>query len=126
MKSYLAKLGDFKFEIDGLGYETLKRKLSFSFQKNDLLSDFPNHQAMGRWDESIDLDGSIILKKRDQVNQLLEMAKKKRPQLFVTGYGEIFGKFLIKDIDLKQSYFIQNGLYLRQDFSISMERYHGK
>ena len=123
MKNYMAKLGDFKFCISQVEYNSLKRSFNFSFNKSDCLKEYPKYHSSGMWEENILLSGEALIKKLEEINPLLDMAKKKEPILFVTGYGEIFGKVIILSIDLDQSFFITDGMFLKQEFSLKMVRY---
>ena len=76
----LAQIGDFLFEIDKTSFSKLSRKVSFGFTSQKRLGNFDNWQDVGKYEETIDIDGTLIAKSQTQLKDFVTMARLKQPQ----------------------------------------------
>lgn len=115
----LGLIGSYKFEINGTNFEKLKRSFSFNFAVHSRLKNFKSYQDIGEYDESISIEGVLIVKKQDQLKDFENMAKKKLPQTMVLGDGTAT-TILILNLDRDIENFLKEGLFLKQGYKINI------
>lgn len=115
----LASIDDFMFEVDKNGFDSLNRVLEFRYSNAQRIGNFDSFQAVGKYEESIDFSGTLILKKQGELNEFENMAKQKKVRLlsFANGTAK---RVIIKTINLNRSNFLNNGAFLKQGFTISL------
>ena len=114
----LAEIGNFKFEINETAYEKLSRSINYKFNSTQRLGNFDNWQSVGKYEETINLEGTLILKSQEQLKDFETMAKEKQVQRF--GTAKISKQVIILNLELDRSNFLNDGQFLKQSFKISM------
>lgn len=114
----LAEIGNFKFEINETAYEKLSRSINYKFNSTQRLGSFDNWQSVGKYEETINLEGTLILKSQEQLKDFETMAKEKKVQRF--GTAKISKQVIILNLELDRSNFLNDGQFLKQSFKISM------
>ena len=122
MSGYLAKLGDFTFTIQKTSLDALRHSQTFAFAKQERLLDHPHHQPTGQWEDSFQITGTLHLQKLQELESLQTLAQAKKPIIFVTGYGKIFGKVIIESLEIQQAVFLKNGEFLKQSFTLRLQK----
>lgn len=116
----LAQIGDYVFEINGTSFESLERILSFKFATHERLGNFNLYQDIGKYEDSISIKGTLIVKKQSQLDNFETMAKKKLPVTMVFVNGIAFS-VLILEIKRVMNSFLKDGLFLKQTYTIALQ-----
>lgn len=124
MTAIMGKIDEFKFEINRVAYDQLEHTWAFGWSNSERLSNHPYHQAVGQWNHEISLSGELLLKKQSGLDELILLAQQKEPVVLVVGSEGIIGKVIILSINLNDSNFLHDGLYLRRRFSFKLTRYY--
>jgi len=115
----LAQIGDYVFEINETNFEKLKRKVVFNFKQNNRLGNFSSWQGIGKYEETININGTLIAKSQTQLKDFELMAREKKPQTMAFTDGTCL-TVLILDLEAEQSGFLKDGAFLRQTYKISL------
>jgi len=116
----LAQIGDYIFEINGTSFESLERTLSFKFATHERLGNFNLYQDIGKYEDSISIKGTLIVKKQSQLDNFETMATKKLPVTMVFVNGVAFS-VLILEIKRVMNSFLKDGLFLKQTYTIALQ-----
>ena len=121
----LMALGMYVFEIPTLAYDQLKRKASWNHPSTSRVGNRDAFQFVGPGDETVSLSGTVyaeIADGRVEIDTLRGMAAQGEAWPLVDGLGNVFGDFVITDIDEQHSYIIDGGYPLKIGFSIDLKR----
>ena len=115
-------LGMFVFTMRTAAYQQLQRSTAWRHASNDRVGDMPAYQFVGRGEDTITLDGSIVPEfgMPSSVSALRRMADTGRAFALIGGTGKVFGMYVITDIKETQRYFFKDGTPRQIDFNISL------
>lgn len=115
----LAQIGDYLFEINQTNFDKLKRSINFNFTSTQRLGNFSSWQSVGKYEETINIDGTLIAKSQEQLKAFELMARDKKPLTMAFTNGTCL-TVLILNLELDQSAFLKDGAFLRQTYKISL------
>lgn len=121
----LMALGRFIFSIDTVLFSQLQRKRTWRHPSNDRVGAAPASQYAGPGDDTITLGGLLApgqLGAFDALESLAEMAKPGRAYPLLNGEGDVYGAFVITDLDENKKHFLVDGQALIVDFTLSLKR----
>ena len=119
----ILSLGSFEFEA--LNLESLEQSLDYGVQKQSRIN---NHAAIfssSKLAETITLSGLSLPLKKDKnsyLDKLKKMAELRSSYALCGANGKYYGRFIITSINNSQSSFLQGSGFLKQSFSLSLER----
>ncbi|WP_164967636.1 phage tail protein [Arcobacter sp. CECT 8985] len=116
----LALIGDFKFDINTTNFEKLKRSISFGFVKHTRVGNFDSYQAIGEYEEKIDIEGTLIAKSQKQLRDFELLGRKKEPVTLVLPDGTA-KTIIIMDLEEDKSSFLRSGEFLKQVYKTSLQ-----
>jgi phage protein U len=120
-------LGAYRFKIDTAAYQQLQQTTEYRWESQERIGRHPAMQFIGAGHTTIKLDGIIYPHfKSAGINQIEAMRAQAGlgiPLTLVSGYGKIFGLFVIMSVDETQTYHIANGAPRKQEFSIELKSY---
>lgn len=115
----LAQIGDYLFEVNDTSFNKLKRKVSFGFTAQKRLGNFDGWQGVGKYEETIDIDGTLIAKSQTQLKDFELMAREKQPVTMAFTNGTCL-TVIILDLEAEQNTFLKDGAFLRQTYKIGL------
>lgn len=121
----LASLGMFTFEIDTALFDQLRRRRSWRHPSNDRVGARSASQFAGPGDDMITLPGKIYpgqLGNPSSIDELAEMADTGQAFPFVDGEGEVYGAYVITDLDETRRELMADGMPACIEFSIELKR----
>ena len=121
----LMALGDFVFSIDTVLFDRLQRKRSWRHPTNDRVGARPASQYAGPGEDTISLGGLLApgqLGAFDALEKLAEMAGTGRAFPFLNGEGDVYGAYVIIDLDESKRNFMVDGQPLAVDFTLNLLR----
>ncbi len=104
------------------GFEDLSHKMSFGWQKQELMNQSPLYQATQGLDYEVTIKGKIYALKAghtQMINILRMQGQSQKPFFMADGRGRIFGKFILLSLDGKESYHLKNGMPLKQEYNLT-------
>ena len=115
-------LASFCFEARNTASINFKKELGII--SIDRLRALPIYQAVTLGKESISLEciSMPFIDGADALKPLYALANKRRACSLANGKGEYLGKFVILDIDESKSRFLDDGVGLRVNFNLKLER----
>lgn len=126
MTDVMMALGSFRFSLDTAAYEALRRSDSWRWIEMARLGRAPAQQYLGPGAAEIGMDGTIYPHYRGGLGQMASMrteANKGSALRLVDGLGNVWGKFVIKNITESQSHFFTKGVPLKIGFSVTISAY---
>lgn len=115
----LAQIGDYLFEINKTNFEKLKRSVTFNFTSTQRLGNFASWQSVGKYEETINIDGTLIAKSQEQLKTFELMARDKKPVTMAFTNGTCL-TVVILSLQIDQSAFLKDGAFLKQVYKISL------
>jgi len=116
----LALIGDFRFDINATNFEKLKRSISFGYVKHARVGNFDSYQAIGEYEEKIDIDGTLIVKSQSQLRDFELLGRNKKPVTLVLPDGTA-KTIIIMDLEEDKSSFLQTGEFLKQVYKTTLQ-----
>ncbi len=119
-------LGPFRFSIETAAYQTLERHDEYRWEPLDRIGRHPAMQFLGPGVTSVVLPGVVYPHWRGGGNQIQAMravAGTGAPHQLVSGYGRIFGPFVVLAIDETESFHFKDGAPRKQEFTIELASY---
>lgn len=129
-------LGDLKFGIDALAFNSLKKTFGGTLSQQARIGGQPALHFTGRPPRKISLagtlfptrllaepetaDGAAKIVGRSDLETLRAMAESGKSRWLVAGNGDVFGKFAIESLNEDESAWLEEGTPLRIDFTISL------
>lgn len=117
----ICMLDNYSFEL--LNVEEVKKKITFGWSKHQRLSNHPKKQAVGKYEESFEIEAVFYKKKRSFLVDFEDMAKEKKPLWLVFPTGEAL-EVIISEVELTKSYFDDAGSPLKQVINFKMEVFY--
>ena len=115
-------LGMFPFSISTAVYQQLQRSTNWRHASNSRVGDMPAYQYVGRGEDTISLEGTIVPEFGSQmsITALRTMGDTGKAFPLIAGTGKVFGLYLIADLQETQTIFFQNGLPRKIEFSLKL------
>ncbi|MBK1868244.1 phage tail protein [Aestuariivirga sp. YIM B02566] len=126
MNTVLLALGPFRFQVRGPSYEKLNLSTEARWEQQDRLSRAPAMQFIGPGVHTLTIDGTIYTHYSGGFSQIERMRSemgKGRPHILVSGYGRVFGKYVIQNLDTTQTFFLADGAPLKVEFTTELKSY---
>jgi len=122
----LLQVGPMQFQVTGPHFERLKHGHQFVWPKHDRFGQPPAYQFTGAGPETVDIDGTVYPEYFRGFEELQNLAGRgSQPQTVVSGAGDVFGRWIVLKLQLRQSYFNRDGAPRKVDFRISLEKFQG-
>ncbi len=121
----LASLGMFTFETNTALFDQLRRRRSWRHPSNDRVGARPASQFAGPGDDLITLPGKIYpgqLGDPASIDQLAEMAGTGQAFPLVDVEGDVFGAYVITDLDETRRELMAEGKAAVIEFSLELKR----
>lgn len=121
----LMALGDFVFSIDTVLFNQLQRKRSWRHPSNDRVGARAASQYAGPGEDTISLGGLHApgqIGAFDALDALAGMADTGRAFPLLNGEGDVYGAFVITDLDETKRNFLVEGQPLAVDFTLALKR----
>ncbi|WP_240651708.1 phage tail protein [Serratia microhaemolytica] len=118
-------LGQFPFWLHTAPYQTVDRKNSWRYVKNDRVGKSPSYQYVGPDEEPITLSGTLYpeISVGDFSLKVLEsMAFSGMPWPLIEGTGRAYGMYIIESLSQNRTEFLSNGQALKIDFTLTLKR----
>lgn len=122
----LLTLGLFVFSVQTAPFDSIKRKNAWRWPSNNRTGADQVYQYTGRDEETITLTGTLMPEYTgglSNIDILRTMADRGEPYLLMAGSGDIYGYYIITDLDEDQSYLLDDGTAQKIDFNITLKRY---
>lgn len=122
----MLQLGGFQFGITTAAYQELNRKTSWRWAQQEVVGTRPALQFTGDGEDTITLQGVVFPEYRGgfyQVENLRAQGGFGQPQLLITGAGELLGRWVILDVEERQSVFAGYGRPRKQEFTLQLKRF---
>jgi len=127
MPDVMMALGpDYQFSIDTAAYDELRRRSGFRWAEMGRVSHHVSLQFIGIGIDDIELRGKLYPSYKGglgQLDSLRNEAGRGKPLSLVSGYGAVFGKWCIFEIEEEQSVFAQRGAPRKIEFRLRLSRY---
>lgn len=118
-------LGVFVFSLRTAAYQELERQTAWRHASTARIGASPARQFLGRGDDTITLQGSImagLTGKQASLDILREMADTGDAWTLIEGTGRIYGLWVIESLKETRSVFFKDGTARRIDFSLTLQR----
>lgn len=120
--------GLFVFSVRGIPFDALERERNWRWAANEPVGAPPVLQYLGRGGETITLSGVLhpeYTAGTMSLDMLQMMADTGKQWLLMSGYGNIYGYYVLEQISDAQTYQTENGIPQRIEFTITLRRYAG-
>lgn len=127
--SYMARLGEYTFELTTAAFQTLQRRSAYRWELVNRLGREPAAQFLGKGEETITLTGIIyphFAGGIGQAGKMRDQAGKGEPLTLIYAFeraGQYCGRWCIREISEQRGKFIAEGLPLRIEFDVSLTYY---
>lgn len=121
----MAMLGPFMFSLDTAAYQKFRRVTQFDWPKQEIANGRPSRQWMGPGDDVIELDGVIYPEYAGglkQIDGMRELAGLGKPMILVDGLGDLYGTFVVEEIEETLRVFYSNGQPRKIGFRLRLAR----
>lgn len=116
--------GMFVFSIPTATYQSLQRSTSWNHASNNRVGSSPAYQYVGKGEDAITLDGSIVPEFGSQLSltalRLMGDTGKSFP--LIAGTGKIYGMWYLGSVEETQTYFYKNGKPRLVEFSLKLTK----
>lgn len=126
MTDVLMMLGDFAFHLRAAPYQELQRTSTYRWAAQDRIGRKPAQQYLGPGSTEITLTGEILPHFNggfDQLDTIRTAAAKGKPLLMVDGRGNVWGDFVVTQVDETNSDLYADGAPRAQSFTITLVEY---
>ncbi|MEB3754703.1 phage tail protein [Acinetobacter sp. MD2(2019)] len=115
-------LGMFPFSIPTATYQQLQRSTNWRHPSNSRVGDMPAYQFIGRGEDTISLDGSIVPEfgAPMSISALRVMGDTGKPFPLISGTGKVYGLYIINDVQETQTFFYKNGKARKVEFNLKI------
>ncbi len=121
--------GLFVFSVKSVPFNEIQRQQNWRWANNSRVGLHPAYQFIGKGEESITLNGTLMPEFSGGVlslDMLQRLADSGDYYLLMSGFGKIYGYYFIESISETQSYFLADGQPQKIDFTLNLKRYDGK
>ena len=114
--------GVFPFAIPTATYQQLVRKTAWRHVSNSRIGDMPAYQFVGRGEDTISLEGSIVPEFGSPMSMsaLRVMGDTGMSFPLIGGTGKVFGLYTLNDLQETQTYFFKDGTPSKIEFSLNI------
>lgn len=126
MRGQLYGLGPFRFRTQGPSADELSHLSAGRWQKIDRLQAESANQYIGRDNDEITLNAIIYTRETPgfgQVEAMRSDSALKTPHMLVSGYGRVFGLFVIVSVENVQTFLLADGSPQRVEFSLTIRSF---
>jgi hypothetical protein len=126
MTDVLMMLGDFAFHLRTAPYEELKRLSTYRWAAQDRIGRKPAQQFLGPGAGEITLTGTILPHFNggfDQLDTIRAAAAQGKPQLMVDGRGNVWGDWVVTQVEETATELYSDGAPRVQEFTITLVEY---
>ncbi|WP_337186709.1 phage tail protein [Phenylobacterium sp.] len=119
----LLALGVFPFSLPNLAFQDLQRRTSWRHGQTPRFGRRPATQFGGPDADKITLSGMVmpgLLGRLGALDELREMGDTGAAWPLVTGYGEMWGAFVIESLTEGRQIFLDDGAPRRADFTVEL------
>ncbi|MFY9326423.1 MAG: phage tail protein [Georgfuchsia sp.] len=123
--SLMMALGLFVFALKTLPYQQLQRQTSWRHPSNSRIGKRPTRQYLGPGDDDITLTGTLypeLTGGRVSLAMIRTMASTGKSWPLIRGDGNVYGVFVIENVDETGSIFFPDGEPRKIDFSLKLTR----
>ncbi|PLY08413.1 MAG: hypothetical protein C0625_02160 [Arcobacter sp.] len=119
----LGLIDEFEFEMTKTEFDSISHIIEFGWVSSSRIANHPKHQATSKSSEKFTFKGTLILQSINSFNELIKIAEKQEPVVlsFVNANTIMV---VIKSISKDMSIFLNTGEYIKQGFSIELERWY--
>ena len=112
----------FPFSIPTAVYQQLQRSTNWRHPSNSRVGDMPAYQFIGRGEDTISLEGSIVPEFGSQmsITALRVMGDTGKAWPLISGTGKVFGLYHIDDLQETQTIFFPEEKKKKIEFSLKM------
>ncbi|EOR05027.1 phage tail protein [Acinetobacter tandoii] len=116
--------GMFVFSIPTATYQSLQRSTSWNHASNNRFGSMPAYQYVGKGEDTITLDGSIVPEFGQQlsITALRVMGDTGKSFPLIAGNGKIYGMWKLDEVKETQTYFYEDGLPKKVEFSLKLTK----
>lgn len=118
----LMTVGSITFSVPLGAFETLRQRLEIRTAKSERAGAQTTRQSLGH-DDTIEISSVYFPEWTHSTTRLADLralALTYQPQMLTDGLGNVWGKYLIEDVDAEGSVFTAYGVPLRQTFRLSL------
>lgn len=114
--------GVFIFSIPTATYQQLQRKTTWRYGSNNRVGDMPAYQFLGRGEDTITLQCSIVPEFGSQLSltALRTMGDFGKSFPLISGSGKVYGLYKLDDMNETQTYFFKDGTPRKVDFTLTL------
>ena len=116
--------GMFVFSLPTATYQSLQRSTSWNHASNNRVGSMPAYQYVGKGEDTITLDGSIVPEFGQQlsITALRVMGDTGKTFPLIAGNGKIYGMWKLDSVEETQTYFYKDGLPKKVEFSLKLNK----
>lgn len=116
--------GMFVFSMNTAAYQQLQRTTQWRHASNDRVGEMPAYQFVGRGEDTITLEGSIVPQfgMPSSITALRAMGDTGKAFALIAGTGKVFGMYILTDLQETQTVFFKDGTSRQIDFNISLKQ----
>ncbi|WP_151710574.1 phage tail protein [Acinetobacter brisouii] len=114
--------GVFPFSISTAVYQQLQRSTNWRHPSNSRVGNMPAYQFIGRGEDTISLDGSIVPEfgAPMSLTALRVMGDTGKAFPLIGGTGKVYGLYILTDIQETQTIFFKDGKPRKIDFNLKL------
>lgn len=116
-------LGESRFGVSGKIYQKLKHRTAARWPSAMPIGGAPIYQHMGPGEELITLSGVIYPEWTpgiDQLRRIRDQCRSGFPSMLVSGLGEVFGRWILLDVDADETNFNKSGMPRKIEFELNL------
>lgn len=123
----LLLVGPLGFKVTGPHFDRLRHSYDFVWPAHERFGQAPAYQFTGAGPEAVDIEGTVYPEYFAGFEALRSLAgRASRPQVVVSGSGDVFGLWIVSSLSTRQSYFDTAGNPRKIDFRIELRKYQGQ
>ncbi|WP_294962019.1 phage tail protein [Sulfurimonas sp.] len=119
----LGMIGNFKFQMNKTQFDTISHEVNYDWSESKRIGNHAKLQAVGKSNESFTFSGTLILKKVDSFNNLIEIGNKQEP-VVLSFVNATSINVVIVNIKRDMSIFLKSGEFIKQGFTITLKRWY--
>lgn len=122
----LAMLKNQIFEIGKTDFQTLEWEIHTKWARHKRVQGKVYHVSLGSPEEFITIEGKLIMKRDNALEELKDYVREQKPVLFTLGSGFAYW-VILSNMQIKKEKLTTEGASRIKTFSVQMERfYYGK
>ena len=118
-------LGMFVFNLNKAVYQSLNQKTDWRHPSNSRIGTLPAYQFIGRGENTITLQGSIMPGFKGSpksLTKLSAMADKGKAYPLIGGNGRVWGQYVIESIEETHTVFFKDGTPRKIEFTLELRQ----